>query len=132
MRARYFASNYFAAGFFGQQQPAFSGYFGAEHFKANYFGAGFYGPVTIISAGDIHASLDVTEAADTLESTATLSVPIIFGGVAVHRPKRIQRPQLEPIHASLYATEIGDTLEAFVTLGFDPVAMDNDLLLVAA
>ena len=84
------------------------------------------------ASGAITCTLDVTEAADTLESTATLSVPTIFGGVAVHRPRRVQRPQLEPIHASLYATEIGDTLEAFVTLGFDPVAMDNDLLLIAA
>lgn len=130
MRPLYFASGYFAAGFFGQAQPEFGGYFGAGYFGAGYFGAGFYGPVTL--SGAISASLDATEAADTLTSSATVSVVVqpVFGGSSRYLPFLMPRP--DPIVAHLDVTERPDTCEATATLGFDPVAMDNDLLLLAA
>lgn len=128
MAAHYFGAKYFAAGFYGGSAER-GGYYGAGYFGANYFRAGFYGPITII-AGDIHATLDVTEAADTLEATATVS-NAIFGGGAFFRPSH-RPPRLEPIHVRLDVREKPDTCEATVTLGFDPVEMDNNLLLIAA
>jgi hypothetical protein len=130
MAAYYFGSRYFAAGYFGGAAER-GGYFGAGYFGANHFRAGFYGPVTITSGG-INAILDATEAADTLESTTTITVVEEvdqgFGG-----PRhRVIRPRLEPIVAVLDIRERPDTCEATATLGFDPVAMDNDLLLIAA
>ncbi len=131
MRPLYFASGYFAAGFFGQSQPEFGGYFGSGYFGSGYFGAGFYGPVTL--SGAVTASLDATEAADTLTSSATVTVvdqPVSGGGIS--RPRPFPMLLHQPIIAHLDVTERPDTCEATATLGFDPVAMDNDLLLMAA
>ncbi len=128
MRPRYFAARYFAGRFFVAVGADAEGYyFGSRHFGANYFNAGFYGPVTLTT--DISASLDATESADTLESTASHPQVSFVGGFSV---PSMPMPRLPTIIAALVATERGDTLESTVELGFDPVAMDNDWLLVAA
>lgn len=127
MRALYFGSRYFASGFFGQAQPEFGGYFGARHFAGNYFGAGFYGPVTLSDA--ITATLDATEVADALSSSVTVPVEESrFGGFSVPYFPRFY----PPIFADLDVKERPDTCEATATVSFDLVAIDNDLLLLAA
>jgi hypothetical protein len=99
-----------------------SRYFGSRYFAANFFAA------SGAASADITATLDATEAADTLVSSATLPVEEgVFGSFAV--PRFFPR---DPIIADLDVMERGDTLQSTVTLGFDPVAMDNDWLLVAA
>ncbi len=91
---------------------------------------GGYGKRQAVS-GSISASLDATEIADSLESTATVSSRRPVSGGGFLRPRLRQRP-LEPIIAHLDALERPDTLESEVTLGLNPVEMDNNLLLMAA
>lgn len=134
MRPLYFGARFFASGFFSapgeDAAPAAGSYFGSRHFASNYFGAGFYGPVTLST--DISATLDATEAADTLASSATVPVQneFVFGGGLLPRPWQPLR--FETIVAELDVKERGDTCESTATLGFDPVVMDNGWLLVAA
>lgn len=124
--ARYFASSFFAA---GRVSGAGGGYFGSEYFGSYYFRAGYYRGAGIITVA-ISAALDVTEAADTLESTADVAAEVgaDFPGVL----RRRRRIAFEPIFAGLDVTEKPDTCEAFAELGFNPVEMDNSLLLIAA
>ncbi len=76
----------------------------------------------------VHATLDVTEAADTLESVATIADAENISFPGRQRPPR---RQLQPIIASLDVTEAADTCEAIGLVEFSAITIDNDWLLAA-
>lgn len=127
-RARYFASRFFGSRFFGVEASSGSagGYFGASYFASRYLSARYFRQET--EAGSITASLDQTEAADSLESSAVVSQVVLTIGST--RPLRNRR--LKTITVRLEATERRDTCESLVEFGPSPIEMDNNLLLLAA
>jgi hypothetical protein len=75
----------------------------------------------------IVADLGAVETGDSLQSTATIAANIVVG--TIYRPIPAKLPT---IHARLKVKERGDSCTSTATIGFSPVTLDNDLLLIAA
>ncbi len=75
----------------------------------------------------IVADLVAVEAGDSLQSTATTAADFVIGTISRPIPAT-----LPTIRARLKVKERGDSCSSTATIGFSPVTLDNDLLLIAA
>ena len=83
------------------------------------------------SGAGIEASVDATEAADTLEASAT-SFTAASGLLRFVVEEEKRKRKRVPVEARLDATERGDSCEAFAEVSFAAVIADDDELMMLA